>query len=104
MPSSGTSARGPSRRSSNRAKNPDPGAQAESTAAELSYNEARAALELILSQLQASDLNVEEMAALYRRAQAYAGRCEQILEQVEQDVLLWDLSGEADRPPTPYQP
>lgn len=58
-------------------------------AAGLSYNEARTALELSLSELQASDLDVEAMAGLYRRAEAYAERCEQLLNQVEQDVLLW---------------
>ncbi len=59
-------------------------------AADLIYGEARAALELCLAQLQASDLDVETMADLYRRALAYADRCEQLLNQVEQDVMQWD--------------
>ena len=33
---------------------------------------------------------VEEMAALYRRAEAYAERCRSVLERVEQDVIEWD--------------
>lgn len=53
---------------------------------ELTYNQARTALELALSQLQSEELEVEAMADLYRRAQAYAGRCEQVLELVEQEI------------------
>ena len=30
------------------------------------------------------------MASLYRRAEAYAERCRNVLEQVEQDVIEWD--------------
>jgi exodeoxyribonuclease VII small subunit len=56
----------------------------------LSFNEARTALELAIAKLQASDLEVEEMASLYRRAEAYAERCRNVLEQVEQDVIEWD--------------
>jgi exodeoxyribonuclease VII small subunit len=56
----------------------------------LSFNEARTALELAMAKLQASDLEVEEMAALYRRAEAYAERCRSVLERVEQDVIEWD--------------
>ena len=58
----------------------------------LSFNEARTALELAMAKLQASDLEVEEMAALYRRAEAYADRCRGVLERVEQDVIEWDAS------------
>jgi len=68
---------------------PDPSAAA-ALAAELSYSEAQTALELILAQLQSSDLAVEDMAALYERARAYAQRCEQVLQQVEQTIELWD--------------
>ncbi|SBO44775.1 exodeoxyribonuclease VII small subunit [Cyanobium sp. NIES-981] len=77
-------------------------AQARRTAAGLSYNEARSALDLILAELQSSTLQVEEMAALHRRAQAYAERCEQILGEVEQEILIWDPSTETD--PVPYTP
>jgi exodeoxyribonuclease VII small subunit len=59
-------------------------------AADLTYSQARTALELVLAELQTNDLDVEAMAGLYRRGQAYAQRCEAILEQVEQEVLLWD--------------
>ena len=109
MPSSRSSA-GDQSHSKSRAKKSSKTAspQAESAdqagivAAELNFNQARSALELILAELQASDLNVEDMAALHGRAQAYARRCEQILEQVEQDVLLWDLSQGPDTSPSPY--
>ena len=56
----------------------------------LSYQEASTALELALSQLQSSELEVEQMAGLYRRAQAYADRCEVLLELVEQEVVEWE--------------
>ena len=57
---------------------------------EMSFNEARTALELAMAKLQSSDLEVEEMASLYRRAEAYAERCRAVLETVEQDVIEWD--------------
>jgi exodeoxyribonuclease VII small subunit len=56
----------------------------------LSYQEASTALELALSQLQSTDLEVEQMAGLYRRAQAYADRCEGLLDLVEQEVVEWE--------------
>lgn len=56
---------------------------------DLSYGEARTALELSLAELQATDLDVEAMVGLYRRAEAYAQRCEQLLNQVEQEVQVW---------------
>lgn len=57
---------------------------------QLSYQEARTALDLAIASLQASDLEVEQMAGLYRRAEAYARRCEAVLAGVEQDVIEWD--------------
>ena len=71
--------------------------------AALSYQEAQAALELCLAQLQSSDLDIEAMSGLYERAQSYANRCEQLLNQVEQDVMQWDPE-QPDAPPQPYQP
>lgn len=68
---------------------------------DLSYSQARTALELVLAELQASDLDVEAMIGLYRRGQAYARRCGAILDQVEQDVLLWDGLNDPDVPPEP---
>ncbi|NDF62284.1 MAG: exodeoxyribonuclease VII small subunit [Synechococcaceae bacterium WBB_3_034] len=55
----------------------------------LSYRDAQTALELTLAHLQSSELEVEEMAGLYRRAEAYANRCERVLETVEQEVIEW---------------
>jgi exodeoxyribonuclease VII small subunit len=72
-------------------------------AAELSFRQAQTALELTLAELQTHDLDVEAMASLYRRAQAYANRCETLLEQVEQEVMQWDPD-QPDQPPQPFQP
>lgn len=67
---------------------------------DLTYSEAQTALELALAQLQASDLPVETMADLYQRARGYANRCEQLLDQVEQSINLWD----PEQPETTPQP
>lgn len=80
--------------------------QAESTpsiAADLSYAEAHTALELAIAELQSPALPVEAMAELYQRAQAYAARCEQVLQQVEHTIELWDPQ-DPDRSPTTYTP
>ncbi|MCP9797279.1 exodeoxyribonuclease VII small subunit [Cyanobium sp. Lug-B] len=69
----------------------------------LSFREAQTALELCLAQLQDQDLDVEAMAGLYRRALAYAERCEAVLARVEQQVMQWD-PGQPDLAPTPYTP
>ena len=69
---------------------------------DLSYQQARTALELVLAQLQASDLDVETMASLYRQGQSYAKRCDTILEQVEQEILMWDCLADPDGQPGPY--
>ena len=57
---------------------------------QLSYQEANTALELTLAKLQSSELEVEEMAGLYRRAVSYAARCQVVLEQVAQEVVEWE--------------
>ena len=64
----------------------------------LSFQDARTALELAMAQLQSDALEVEEMAGLYRRAEAYARRCEAVLQQVEQQVIQWDAE---TSPPSP---
>ena len=64
----------------------------------LSFQEARTALELAMARLQSDALEVEEMAGLYRRAEAYAQRCEAVLQQVEQEVIQWDITS---TPPPP---
>lgn len=76
---------------------------ADSIASDLSYAEARTALDLALAQLQATDLDVEAMAGLFHRAQSYARRCEELLAEVEQEVVLWD-STDAAHAPAPYRP
>lgn len=70
--------------------------------AELSYSEAQTALELALAQLQASDLPVETMGELYQRARSYAERCEQLLNQVEQSINVWDPQ-QAETAPSPLE-
>jgi exodeoxyribonuclease VII small subunit len=65
-------------------------------AAGLSFNEARTALDLTLEALQAADLPIEEMAGLYQRANAFAERCQSLLEAVEQEVIQWKDSPQAD--------
>ena len=82
---------------------PTQGPEEDDIAAELSFREAQIALELSLAELQAPDLDVEEMAGLYQRANRYADRCEQLLQQVEQQVMQWD-PGQPQEPPVPYQP
>ena len=67
---------------------PDPDWLAE--VQQLSYLEAQTALELSLAQLQSSELEVEEMAGIYRRAEAYADRCEAVLNTVQQEVIAWN--------------
>ena len=56
----------------------------------LSYQDARTAMELAMAQLQSDDLAVEEMAGLYQRAEAYAQRCQAVLEEVSQTVIEWE--------------
>ena len=68
----------------------DPKSQWRAEVEQLSFNEARTALELAMAKLQSSELEVEEMATLYRRAEAYANRCSAVLEGVEQEVIQWD--------------
>ena len=76
----------PKAKATNKAKE-DEGS--ENVGADLSYNEAHTALQLALSALQATDLDVEAMTGLYRQARAYLDRCEAILAHVEQEVMLW---------------
>jgi len=57
---------------------------------DLTFRQAQAAMELCLAQLQGSDLDVEVMGELHRRAEAYAQRCEELLVQAEQEVMQWD--------------
>ena len=70
---------------------------------DLNFRQARAALDLTLSELQSSELDVEAMANLYRRALRYADRCEAVLEQVEQEVMQWNPQ-DPDSEPKPFTP
>ncbi len=82
---------------------PQESSEAASVAKDLSFRESQTALELCLAQLQDEELDVESMADLYRRALAYAERCESVLQQVEQQVMQWDPN-QPDLAPTPYAP
>ena len=70
---------------------------------DLNFRQAQTALDLTLSELQSSELDVEAMADLYRRALRYADRCEAVLEQVEQEVMQWNPQEPADEP-EPFAP
>ena len=87
----------PKAKATNKAKE-DEGS--ENVGADLSYNEAHTALQLALSALQATDLDVESMTGLYRQARAYLDRCEAILAHVEQEVMLWQ---EGDNAVVPFK-
>jgi exodeoxyribonuclease VII small subunit len=78
----------------------DPG---DGGASELTYRQAQTALDLTIAQLQGGELDVEAMASLYRRAEAYADRCEALLQQVEQEVMQWDPA-QPDQPPRSFPP
>jgi len=80
-----------------------PSQDAAGLASDLNYREARTALDLSLAELQASDLDVEAMAGLYQRAEAYAQRCELLLNQVEQEVSQWN-SSDPSAAPIPFTP
>jgi len=56
----------------------------------LNYSQARTAMDLAIAQLQSEDLEVEQMATIYRRALACADRCEQLLAAVELEVVHLD--------------
>lgn len=75
-----------------------PGDTWQADVAGLSFLEARTALELVMAKLQSDQLEVEEMAGLYRRAEAFARRCEAVLNQVEQDVVEWEAHSTAPTP------
>jgi exodeoxyribonuclease VII small subunit len=60
------------------------------TVAGLNYSQARTSMDLAIAQLQSEDLEVEQMATLYRNALACADRCEQLLAAVELEVVHLD--------------
>lgn len=70
---------------------------------DLTYREARTALDLTLAELQSSQLDVETMARLYQRALRYLDHCEDVLKNVEQEVMQWDPA-EPAAPPKPLDP
>lgn len=97
----GSTGQSPAKRARSRVAAPT--AETAELAADLSYGEALTALELTLAQLQASDVDVEAMVGLYRRGEAYANRCEALLQQLQQEVSLWS-SDDPDSTPTPFKP
>jgi exodeoxyribonuclease VII small subunit len=44
------------------------------------------------------------MAGLYQRGRLYAQRCEAILAEVEQEVLIWDDLANPEAAPVRYDP
>ncbi len=65
----------------------------EKPVAELSYEEAFAALQAVVEQLEAGYLSLDETLQLYARGKALAERCQSLLEAAE--LRLEELSGEA---------
>lgn len=65
---------------------------------QLTFAQSRTALELTLAALQSEELEVEAMAGLYKRAVAYADRCEQVLQQVQQQVEELDQKALENQP------
>ena len=53
----------------------------------LNYEEALQALDLLLARLQDEALPLSELQNSYQRAEIYLNRCEQLLNETEQNVL-----------------
>ncbi len=60
--------------------------------AELSYEQCLHELDLILDQIQGSNILVNELQRSYIKGKIYLEHCEKLLDKVEQDVILVDES------------
>lgn len=56
----------------------------------LSYEESLQALDLLLTKLQDESVPVEELQVYYLHGKIYLEHCEELLNKVEQNVLLFD--------------
>ncbi len=54
--------------------------------AEMAFEEARAALEGVVTQLERGEVKLEESIALYERGAALKARCEVLLREAEEKV------------------
>jgi len=54
--------------------------------AEMAFEEAMAALEAVVSQLERGEVKLEESIALYERGAALKARCEVLLREAEEKV------------------
>lgn len=70
--------------------------------AEMSFEEAMAALETVLGQLERGDVALDESIALYERGAALKKRCEEKLKEAEEKVAAITL--DADGAPTGTKP
>jgi exodeoxyribonuclease VII small subunit len=61
--------------------------------ANLSFEDAYAQLEDIVTRLEAGNLPLEETVSLYERGQALARRCEELLEAAELHIRQIDDAG-----------
>lgn len=61
----------------------------------MSFEEAMAALEAVVGQLERGDVALEESIALYERGAALKARCEQKLKEAEEKVaaIILDADG-----------
>lgn len=62
------------------------------TTSELSFEQAFAQLEDIISQLEAGELPLEESLKIYERGQALAFHCQALLDRAEQRIRRVDGS------------
>jgi len=64
--------------------------------ANLSYEEAYEALEMLVAQMESGTLPLEQTVALYERGQKLAAHCQSLLEDAELKIKLLDEAGSAD--------
>ena len=62
----------------------------------LSYEEAYAELETLVTQMESGELPLEKSVALYERGQRLSAHCQALLEAAELKIKLVDEAGPAD--------
>ncbi len=62
----------------------------------LSYEEAYAELEALVTQMESGELPLEKSVALYERGQRLSAHCQALLEAAELKIKLVDEAGPAD--------
>lgn len=69
---------------------------------QMSFEQAMAALEMVLGQLEKGDVALEESITLYERGAALKARCEAKLKEAEEKVAAITLDGDGN--PTGLKP